>query len=136
MQGYMIVQQPLRSTLQVHTHKVLWFKSIVWVIGITKINGRTFVPLSVFHYDVMMRSSGMTGGWIFFSLKYTYIIYRSKGNFMMIKSLFETYVWKCTPGEIISKQWRHNDVTNKVDIYFSSKLDILCTARKEIRCWL
>ena len=61
-----IVQQPLRSTLQVRTHKILWFESIVWVIGITKINGRTFAPLSVFHYDVMMASGGMTGGRIFF----------------------------------------------------------------------
>ena len=72
----------------------------------------------------------------FFSLKYTCIIYHSKGNFMLIKNLFETYVWKCTPGEIISKQCRHNDVTNKVEIYVSSKLDILYTVRKEISCWL
>ena len=55
---------------------------------------------------------------------------------MLIKNLFETYVWKCTPGEIISKQCRHNDVTNKVEIYVSSKLDILYTVRNEISCWL
>ena len=70
----------------------------------------------------------------FFSLKYTCIIYHLKGNFMLIKNLFETYVWNGTPGEIISKQCRHNDVTNKVEIYVSSKLDILYTVRKEILC--
>ena len=71
-----------------------------------------------------------------YGLKYRFfknrhIVYRWKGNFKLIKTLFGIRVWKLTPGEIISTQWRHYDVTNTVWNTDFSKIDIMYTAPLE-----
>ena len=118
------------------TQKFLWFRSIVWVSRVPKIDGRTFAPLSVFQNNALWRHHDVTGDGKFFSFKYRHIVYRWKGNFKLIKSLFKTYVWKSTPWEIISTQWRHYDVTDTVQNTDFSKIDILYTVGKEISSWL